>query len=65
MKHVVLVDHGDHYEILGDYSRSKRHSALTELQWLEEFLTHESYSKMRASHPYAIAALAPAGRGKW
>lgn len=64
MKPVVMIDRGDHWDVIADYSASSRHSYLAPEQWQLEFLG-PSYAAMRASQPGAVAAMVSHGCGKW
>lgn len=64
MAKVVLIDRGDHWEVIGDYSRSPRIGIMTEAQWQECFDGSE-FETMKESQPGAVAAEAPNGTGKW
>lgn len=64
-KNVVLIDRGNHWEVIGDYSGSPRHASLKPDQWVREYENDLSYRAMRASQPAAIAATAPRGAGRW
>lgn len=65
MPHTVRIDHGDHYEIIADYSLSPRHARLSAEQWRVEYDTDPSYAAMRKSHPGSIAGIVPKGVGRW
>lgn len=65
MPHTVYVEKADHWQVIGDYSGSPRHSSLTEEAWKREFGTNEAYALMRKTHPDAIAGVTPKGVGCW
>lgn len=64
MPHVVMIDRGDHWHVIADYSGSFRHATLSAEQWKLEFSRPE-YDPMRKSEPGMIAAVAPLGAGRW
>lgn len=64
MAKVILIDQGDHWEVIGDYSRSPRIAAMSEVQWQACFDGPE-FETMKDSQPGAVAAEAPHGIGKW
>lgn len=65
MKRVVMIDRGDHYEVIGDYSLSPRHACLSSEEWSKEFASHPSYERMRLEQKGAVAGIFPRGTGKW
>lgn len=65
MPNVVMLDCGDYWHIVADYSGSPRHSALSPAAWAVEYVSHPAYATMRASMPDAIAATTQRGAGKW
>lgn len=64
MPHVAMIDRGDHWHVIGDYSGSPRHAAMREDEWKTEFLSSQ-YEEMRRSHPGIVAGITPKGAGKW
>jgi hypothetical protein len=64
MAHVAMVDEGDYWKVIADYSGSSRHSALSPEEWQAEF-EHEAYSTMKESQPGVMAAIIPVGVGNW
>lgn len=64
MAKVVLIDRGDHWEVIGDYSRSPRIASMSEVQWQACFDGAE-FTAMKDSQPGAVATEAPRGIGKW
>ncbi len=65
MPHTVYIDAGDHYNVLMDVSGSKRHAALTEVAWQNEYATSPNYQAMRNSQVGSVAGVTPKGCGKW
>jgi hypothetical protein len=65
MRKVVLVDRGDHFHVLGDYTGSARIAALTPEAWKAEYESHPSFESTRASQPGSFAEVTPVGVGKW
>lgn len=64
MGNVVLIDRGDHWEVIGDYSRSPRIAALSEAEWASYFDGPE-FQSMKETQVGSIATSAPQGIGKW
>ncbi len=65
MRQVVVVDKGDYWHIIADYSSSQRHSPLSALEWQNEYATHPSYAAMRSSQPGSTGILSKFGVGRW
>lgn len=63
--HTVLIDRGDHFEVIADYSGSARHAALSKADWQNEYSTHSSYLAMRQTQVNSVADITPKGVGKW
>lgn len=64
MKHVVLFDRGEYWDVIADYSGSPRHASMSPIEWENDFQS-ESFRSMRESQEGAFAAIAPKGCGKW
>lgn len=65
MKKVVLVDRGDHFHVLGDYTGSPRIAALSAEAWKAEYASDPSFETTRSSQPGSYADVAPVSVGKW
>lgn len=65
MPHTVYADNGDHYFVFGDYSGSKRHLQLSEVQWQSEYANDAAYQEMRDGAPGSVAGVTPMGVGRW
>jgi hypothetical protein len=65
MPNVVMVDCGDYWHVIADYSGSPRHMMMNAAAWAKEYSSHASYATMRTSHPTAVAATIPRGAGRW
>lgn len=59
-----MIDRGDYWEIIADYSASRRHMYMALEQWQLDF-QGPGYDAMRASQPGAVATMSPHSCGKW
>ena len=65
MRKVVMVDRGDHFEVIGDYSGAPRIQALSTQAWKDEYANHPSFETTRASQVGSFADVAPVSIGRW
>lgn len=65
MPHTVYLDKESYYQVVGDYSGSPRHSALSEEAWKLEFERDPAYAGMKKAYPEAVAGITPQGIGLW
>lgn len=65
MNKLVMIDRGDHFEVIGDYTGSPRIRALTPEAWKKEYAEDPSFAKSRDSQLGSFADVAPVSVGKW
>ena len=65
MNKLVMIDRGDHFEVIGDYNGSPRIRALTPEAWKKEYAEDASFAAARNSQAGSFADVGPVSIGKW